>query len=262
MPALTPTVATRARSQDGMLMVYVPAGDFIMGSLPGEGSDEEFPQHKVTLDDFWIDRTEVTNAQYRIFVDTTGHRTPIFCDWGEPTYDDGAKVDHPVVCVNWDDAQAYCEWAGARLPTEAEWEKAARGTDQRTYPWGNGFDGSRLNYCDVNCELNIKDTAIDDSYARTAPVGSFPMGTSPYGALDMSGNVWEWVSDWYKFYYYRNSPQSNPKGPNLGEYRVLRGGAWSGSFSNARTAFRAWLDPIKGDVGIGFRCVDSSTHSP
>jgi eukaryotic-like serine/threonine-protein kinase len=245
-----------------MTMVSVPAGDFTMGTAAGGGNDDERPVHKVTLDGFWIDRTEVTNAQYRAFVGATGHRAPTTCDWGDPTYDDGAKADHPVVCVSWDDAKAYCEWAGARLPTEAEWEKAARGTDGRYYPWGSSWDGSRVNTCDTNCESSHKNTGDDDGYAGTAPVGSYPTGASPYGALEMAGNVWEWVSDWYAFGYYGRSPQSNPQGPNSGQYRVLRGGSWYGFSSNARTGFRAWSEPDKRDVVMGFRCVVSSTPSP
>ncbi len=258
----TNTDATKMRIQDGMTMVYVPAGDFTMGSPAGFGSDEEVPPHKVTLDSFWIDRTEVTNAQYRAFVEETGHRAPTSCDWGDPTYDDGAKANHPVVCVSWDDAKAYCEWDGAHLPTEAEWEKAARGTDGRAYPWGNNFDGSRFNYCDTNCEFSQKDTGADDGYAQTAPVGSYLLGASPYGALDMAGNVWEWVSDWYSFGYYNNSPKLNPQGPDSGHYRGLRGGAWNGFATNERSAFRGWLLPDKRDIVIGFRCVVSDTHSP
>ena len=261
-PRTTPTPEITRRSQDGMSMVYVPAGDFTMGSPLGAGSDEEAPQHLVTLDGYWIDRTEVTNAQYHAFVGATGHRAPTLCNPVDMTYDDGDKADHPVVCVNWDDAQAYCAWAGGRLPTEAEWEKAARGDDERTYPWGSSLDGSRANYCDANCELSHKDMGNDDGYARTAPVGSYPVGASPYGALDMAGNVWEWVSDWYNFFYYAQSPQLNPRGPNMGEDRVLRGGAWTAFSTNVRSAFRAWLAPGKGDRAIGFRCVVLSMPSP
>ncbi len=254
-----PEVETLTRNQDGMSMVYVPEGSFTMGSPAGEGGDDEVPLHKVTLDGFWIDRTEVTNAQYRIFVGATGHGEPTTCEWGDPTYGDETKANHPVVCVSWDDAKAYCEWAGARLPTEAEWEKAARGTDGWIYPWGINFDGSRANYCDTNCESSDKDTEADDGYAQTAPVGSYPTGVSPYGALDMAGNVWEWVSDWYHFYYYGKSPEYNPQGPSSGRYRVLRGGSWFGFSTNERTAFRAWFAPDKHDIAIGFRCVVSPT---
>ncbi|MCU0486100.1 MAG: SUMF1/EgtB/PvdO family nonheme iron enzyme, partial [Anaerolineales bacterium] len=135
----TPTPQVALRDQDGMAMVFVPAGDFIMGSLLGIGSDEEAPQHRVTLGGYWIDEAEVTNAQYRAFVDATGYPAPALCKPDDLTYTDPEKADHPVVCVSWDDAQAYCAWAGGRLPTEAEWEKAARGLDQRNYPWGNRF---------------------------------------------------------------------------------------------------------------------------
>jgi formylglycine-generating enzyme required for sulfatase activity len=261
-PSLTPTPQTTTRSQDGMSMVFVPVGDFIMGSPPGEGGDEEFPQHKVTLDAYWIDRTEVTNAQYQLFVSATGHEAPTSCDWGDPTYNDIAYANHPVVCVSWKDAKAYCEWAGARLPTEAEWEKAARGTDNRTYPWGSSFDGSRTNYCDTNCEGSHKDTGVDDGYARTAPVGSFPLGISPFGALDMAGNVVEWVSDWYSVYYYARSPQLNPQGPMGSLYRALRGGSWYGTYTNERIVSRFWMTPDSRDAATGFRCVVPFTSSP
>ncbi len=267
-----PDVVTLTRDQDGMVMVYVPEGDFVMGTPAGAGGDDEGPEHNVTLDAFWIDRTEVTNAQYRVFVDATGHREPTTCQSGEPTYDDGTKANHPVACVSWDDAQAYCAWAGGRLPTEAEWEKAARGTDGRIYPWGSAFDGSRTNYCDVNCAGDHKDTGFDDGYAQTAPVGSYPTGVSPYGALDMGGNVWEWVSDWYDFYYYVTSPQDNPQGPDSPKdnwqapgacpCRVLRGGSWFGFATNERVAYRAWFAPDKQDLVVGFRCVISAKASP
>jgi formylglycine-generating enzyme required for sulfatase activity len=245
-----------------MSMVFVPAGDFIMGSPPGEGGDEEFPQHTVTLDAYWIDQTEVTNAQYKLFVNSTGHEAPTKCDWGDPTYGDDAYAKHPVICVSWEDAKAYCEWAGGRLPTEAEWEKAAKGTDRRTYPWGSSFDGSRTNYCDVNCEGSQKDTGVDDGYVRTAPVGSFPQGISIYGALDMSGNVSEWVSDWYSLKYYARSPQVNPQGPNGSLYRVLRGGSWYGTYTNERIVSRFWMTPDNNDMTTGFRCVVPSKTTP
>ncbi len=261
-PSLTPTPEISTRSQDGMIMVFVPAGAFTMGSPAGEGGDDEVPQHKVTLEGYWIDRTEVTNSQYQVFVTATGHEEPTTCDWGEPTYGDEVYSNHPVVCVSWEDARQYCEWAGARLPTEAEWEKAARGTDRRTYPWGSSFNGNLTNYCDANCEGSQKDTAVNDGYARTAPVGSYPLGVSPYGAFDMAGNVWEWVSDWYKFYYYLSSPELNPQGPDSGQFKILRGGSWYGFYTNERVTFRATITLDNRNSVTGFRCVVSSSSPP
>jgi len=224
-------------------MVFVPAGKFIMGSPAGEGEDDEHPQHTVNLDAFWIDRTEVTNAQYRKCVDAGACRVLEWCS----AYEDATRVNYPVVCVRWGDAQAYCSWAGGRLPTEAEWEKAARGADGRTYPWGNNEpDCSRANI--GNC--------VEDATA----VGSYPAGASPYGALDMAGNVWEWVADWYGDY--PSGPQANPTGPSLpsggaaGGVRVLRGGSWLSDHYGARVAFRIRNDPDdrSGGIVIGFRC--------
>ena len=212
-------------------MVYVPAGEFTMGSTDAEVDsalalcneyrsdckrswfEDEQPVHTVYLDTFYIDKTEVTNDEFQRFVQATGYRTQAEKDgygwaWNgrEVEKIEGAdwrhhqglhsgiegRMDHPVVQVSWNDAVAYCQWADKRLPTEAEWEKAARGTDRRTYPWGNTFDGSKLNFCDKNCSSDGKDASVDDGYADTAPVGSYPAGASPYRALDMAGNVWEW----------------------------------------------------------------------
>jgi len=250
-------------------MVYVPAGEFIMGSSDAEVDsaltlcskylglcerkyfEEEQPQHMVYLDAFWIDKTEVTNAQYQQCVKAGLCQVATTCDWGEPTYGDGSKAGHPVVCVCWYDAKTYCEWAGARLPTEAEWEKAARGTDGWIYPWGNVFDGSKLNFCDVNCPHDWKDTSVNDGYIYTAPVGSYPAGASPYGALDMVGNVWEWVADWFEAY-----PGSSFQSPYYGgQYRVIRGGAWYPYVWCNRCAGRYRLGPWHGNPDIGFRCV-------
>jgi formylglycine-generating enzyme required for sulfatase activity len=242
-----------------MVMVDVPAGEFLMGSTDddSEAYDDDKPQHTVYLDSFWIDRTEVTNAQFRKCVEAGACQAPTTCEWGDPTYNDGDKADHPVVCVICNQAQAYCQWAGARLPTEAEWEKAARGTAGRIYPWGNTFDGTKVNFCDRNCEYDWKDSAIDDGYARTAPVGHYLAGASPYGALDMSGNVWEWVNDWYSSTYYSVSPDSNPQGPDTGEWKVLRGGSWNGNRNAVRAANRSYRYPTTRYSLIGFRCAAS-----
>jgi formylglycine-generating enzyme required for sulfatase activity len=250
-------------------MVYVPAGEFIMGSAQaeveelvarcvaegnGEGNcrewlGHEIPQHRVHLDAFWIDQTELTNAQYRRCVEAGACWEPR-C-WDNP---DVSAPDQPVVCVSWEDALSYIAWAGGRLPTEAEWEKAARGSDGRVYPWGDEFDVRKVNFCDGKCALEWKADA-DDGYAWSAPVGSYPEGASPYGALDMAGNVWEWVADWYDAGYYAVSPGRNPQGPESGHWPLLRGGSFFNVPWGVRCALRHRSYPQDRIGYYGFRLV-------
>ena len=247
--------STQVSPVDGMVMVYVPEGEFLMGMPAEEHFEDSAPVHNVYLDAFWIDQTEVTNAQYQQCVNEGACRSPWSTSskdreeyYGNPQYD-----DYPLVYVDWDRAQAYCEWAGRRLPTEAEWEKAARGTDGRTYPWGDTFCGSCVNYCDLNCDRNHADNSWDDGYADTAPAGSYPSGASPYGVLDMSGNVGEWVADWYASDYYSISPYDNPQGPASGEYLVTRGSAYDSAERDMRVAGRSGGHSAY-DESRGFRC--------
>jgi formylglycine-generating enzyme required for sulfatase activity len=243
---------TSTRPADSMEMAYVPGGEFKMGG-PGNLADRK---HTVELDSFWIDQTEVTNAHYRRCVDAGACRAPTMCSWGEPTYEDAAKADHPVLCVSWRDADVYCAWAGGRLPTEAEWEYAARGPDSALYPWGEEFDGTRLNSCDANCPHEGQRVAdYDDGYARTAPVGTYPAGASWCGALDLAGNVWEWVADWHGSYPLVK--QTNPTGPDSGTERLIRGGSWFdyNEYGFLRADNRHPFDPRAMNDTIGFRCV-------
>lgn len=250
-------------------MVYVPAGVFRMGSDFGE-SDEK-PIHNVYLDSFWIDQTEVTNEMFTSFINDSDYVTDAEntgssyvyqsgawkqvdgVDWNHPFgpgSDNQERMNHPVFHVSWNDAVAYCTWAGRRLPTEAEWEKAASWNDENqekyVYPRGDSIGCASGNF--LGC--------IGD----TTQVGSYFSGKSPYGALDMAGNVWEWVFDWYGENYYQNSALSNPIGPSSGQYRVLRGGSWVFSVHFARSAFRGQGLPIKTYDYIGFRCALSATE--
>jgi uncharacterized protein (DUF885 family)/formylglycine-generating enzyme required for sulfatase activity len=268
-------VKTQIRPIDGMSMVYIPAGSFQMGSNREDLSSilescnqypdahcypnffqHEIPQHKVTLDSFWIDQTEVTNSQYRQCVRAGACQPPVECGSGELstplTYSDATQSDHPVVCVNWRQAVAYCEWAGGDLPSEAQWEYAARGPDSLSFPWGNEFDGARLNYCASNCKNAWSDVTVDDGYAYTAPVGSYPDGASWCGALDLAGNVFEWVKDWDG--KYSTADDLNPSGPDNGSEKGLRGGAWYYDPSRARAATRDKASPEKRFGFLGFRC--------
>ncbi len=244
--------------------VYVPAGPFRMGDNFGDGEARERPVHTVDLDAFYIGKYEINNGQWRKFRDDPGYDDPKFWPGKRPTPKDqvpywndaknhgGGTPDsdnYPVLGVNWDGAVAYCNWLSAktghtyRLPTEAEWEKAARGTDQRRYPWGNTIDRTKANYVGAA------------PFDTGAPGGTYT-GASPYGAFDMAGNVMEWCSDWYGRDYYAISPRKNPKGPDTGAYRVLRGGTFfEDPFelrSYARTA--AWPS-FQSHRMVGFRAV-------
>jgi formylglycine-generating enzyme required for sulfatase activity len=257
-PTAVPPTTVPPRVTDTTEMVSIPAGEFLMGSSArdSQADSDEKPQHTVYLDAFWIDKYEVTNAQYKKCVDAGKCSRPSDTSSSTRTsyYGNVSFDDYPVIYVSWNDAKAYCEWAGKRLPTEAEWEKAARGTDERVYPWGSTLDGTRLNFCDKNCPYNWKDSTADDGYADTAPVGSYPRGASSCGALDMAGNVWEWVADWYGANYYSSSPRNNPKGPSSGQYKVLRGGAWNYYRSSARAANRDYDYPDYRNYNVGYRC--------
>jgi len=261
-PTITPTpieIVTEISSKDGMLLVYIPAGEFKMGSARAEDPqtlEEELPQHIVYKDAYWIDQTEVTNAQYAMCVADAGACTKPKDNTSlsrSSYYDNNQYANYPVIFVSWSQAAAYCAWAGRRLPTEAEWEKAARGPDGRIYPWGNTFDGTMANYCDINCNNGWKDDRYDDGYIDTSPVGDYPMGASVYGALDMAGNIYEWVADWYEPYSRIN--QVNPTGPASGLEHIIRGGSWGDDPAHIRAAVRSHINvPDYWMNFIGFRC--------
>jgi formylglycine-generating enzyme required for sulfatase activity len=239
-------------------MIYSSAGIFRMGSEDGE--PDEMPSHIVRLDPYYIDETEVTNRQFAICVEDGGCEPP---DRPGATYHpayfgDAAFDDYPVIFVNWFDARDYCAWRSARLPTEAEWERAAgfdpvQGLKYR-YPWGDEFDGTKLNYCDANCSQSGGNATFDDGHGDTAPVGSFPGGRSPIGLYDMAGNVMEWVSDWYDPRYYAQSTDTNPLGPLEGDFKSLRGGSWLSSEEDVRVSGRSSFNPTVSRANLGFRC--------
>ena len=266
-------------------MVLIPAGEFLMGALEDEGAYDEHPQHKVYLDDYYIDKYEVTNAQFKEFVEATGYVTDAerkgsgtvwnpkedgrlslysFHDvnWQCPNAWRGNRghpdawedwtlnMNYPVVQVSWNDTRAYAKWAGKRLPMEAEWEKAARGDDARKWPWGNEF---YLNIDGVTTHANIGGKSL-------LPAGCFSTGISSYGVYNLTGNVQEWVADWYAPDYYTHSPKSNPKGPNTGIFRVLRGGSWK-EFKghHVLNTNRAYQVPEYSSNFIGFRCAWSKS---
>ena len=264
-----------------MIQDFVPAGNFIMG---GDEYDN-IMSAPVYLDAFWIDQTEVTNAMFAKFIAATDYRPETEINGKSFVYQfssdssvktSGANWQHPhgpasdikgldqypVVQVSWNDAVAFCKWAGGRLPTEAEWEKATRGTDGRLHPWGNqDWAGNLANFMDK--QLNPTYT-VDDGYAGVAPVGSYPDGASPYGALDLAGNVAEWTEDWYADSYPQGDQTItvvNPQGPATGEERVMRGGAWTSNDDNGGekrlSNHRNYNLPDYSGDSAGFRCATS-----
>jgi formylglycine-generating enzyme required for sulfatase activity len=260
-------------------MSLISAGEFLMGTPAGsDGLPDEHPQRSVFLSAFYIDRYEVTNQDYLTFVSLANHRQPENRNAGPTLWTDGRPMlgieRHPVVNVSWTDAEAYCRWAGKRLPTEAEWEKAARGTDGRRYPWGNQWDISLANsasyWAGRTIEFNsgadweafwirgdgariAKEKGVNGE-VLTMPVGSFPAATSAYGLFDMAGNASEWVQDWYDPNYYKSASLSDPSGPERGAIKSMRGGSWLKPAVSLRTSDRDWGTIDSRPSGTGFRC--------
>ncbi len=227
---------TVVNETDGSILVPIHAGEAVFGSPDGEGNESEHPQFRATLPGYTLGAHPVTNAQWKRFVGATGYDASDL----DAAYADPAKSDHPVVCVSWEDARAYCEWAGLSLPTELQWEKGARGTDGREYPWGNGWDASKCR----NAESN----------GTTCGIWEYPQGCSPYGLFQMSGNVWEWCADWYDGAAYERYARGDLTPPGNGIWRVLRGGSWYYGAHGCRPAYRRNLGPTFRDDGYrGFR---------
>jgi len=256
-PIAIPTekaLPTEIVDEKGVTMRLVPAGEFKMGT--NEGQQEAGPVHTVYLDAFYIDKYEVTHAFYKACVDAGECKLPKSLErYADPYYQ-----DFPVVNVDWYLSSAYCAWRGGRLPTEAQWEKAARGTDERIYPWGNEITCDQANYFDNGIRKFCGQGVM-------AKVGSYPKGVSPYGVYDMAGNVLEWVADWFDgdgntgYNYYANSPYLNPVGPPDGDRKVFRGGSWMNLPFDLRTTTRNSSYPTVHYVSIGFRCaMDASLH--
>ena len=237
--------APPAKELDPVTMVTIEAGEFLMGNPEGVGRADEWPQRSVYLDTFAIDEVEVTNERYMAFVATTGHRNPPNPYGTGPLLSAKGIEQLPAVQITWYDAKAYCSWAKKRLPTEAEWEKAARGSDGRKFPWGN--QAPTLKRANFDREWEEEKTFH--------PVGTLPDGDSPYGVKDLSGNAREWVQDWYDAEYYKHASDRNPRGPEKGIVRSIRGGSWHSPVSDITTSARGRGGFALQTHGTGFRCV-------
>ncbi len=235
--AVTGTVSCFGQDPASVKMVLIPGGEFLMGKNTAYASDWQ-PEHRVALDSFYLDAREVTNAEYLAFCQATGHALPEF--WGNNTFKSGPGFpDFPVTGVSSFDAESYAKWAGKRLPTEAEWEYASRGgLAGKNYPFGDQIDSTKANY--------------GKKFKGIIKVGSFP--PNGFGLFDMSGNVWEWTADYYDGGYYNHSPAENPKGPEGGRFRVIRGGSWHSGAMCLQTYFRNGLPASWVDFAVGFRC--------
>ncbi|MDD3948200.1 MAG: SUMF1/EgtB/PvdO family nonheme iron enzyme [Anaerolineaceae bacterium] len=249
------TSTTQVRETDNMPMIEIPAGQVWIGCDETNNAGfsclaDELPLHQVTLDAYFIDKFEVTNAQYALCVMDGACAEPYYQHSAtrQDYYTDPDYADYPRVAVSWFEASDYCEWGGGRLPTEAEWVRAARTDDNRVYPWGNETpDCGKANTLDENTgQLCLGDTAA---------VGSFPEGASPFGVMDLAGNVWEWTADWYHQDYYSNSPEINPQGPEQGGTKVVHGGGFDYGWKLTRIAYTTDHDPREHKIGFGFRCV-------
>ena len=231
---------TVVNEKDGSILVPIPAGEAVFGSPDGEGDDHEHPQFTASLPGYYIAAHPVTNAQWKRLVGATGHDTTHL----DESYTDPSKSDHPVVCVSWEDAVAYCEWAGLSLPTELQWEKGARGTDGREHPWGNGWGDDRCRF-------------YGNGYSRdrtTCGIWEYPTGRSPYGLFHMAGNVYEWCADRYDYEAYERYARGDLTPPANGSVRVLRGGSWLEWVYYCRTACRSYhFDPTPQNYYIGIR---------
>lgn len=236
-----PEAGDTLRWVDSSTLVYIPAGTFVMGL----GGDDN-PEHEVYLDGFWIYRTEVTYSMYLRCM-ALGKCPPPVSDPSIPNLEDPALTNLPVIDVRWDYADIYCQSIGGHLPTEAQWEKTARGTDARLYPWGNG---------EPNCEL----LNYENCTGETTPVVAYPLGTSPYDVLDMAGNVSEWVADWYQENYYIEAPHDNPSGPEASPVRSVRGSTFVAGPDEIASALRGFLGPDEYRSDLGFRCVVDAAH--
>jgi len=226
--------------KDGMLQVYIPEGEFIMG----RGNSGDAPAHAVYMDAFWMDRVEVTNAMYLKCINAGICTNPAS---DNIYYNKWAYRNHPIIYITWYQSNEYCQWADRRLPTEAEWEKSARGTDSRPYPWGFTNPNPRL--------ANYEDTMIHEAI----PVFHYPLGASPYGVLNMSGNAREWVADWYDPNYYYVSPYANPQGPSSGNQRSLRSGSYNEDYHEVAVYRRYRHEPQSAGLSRGFRCAQNAT---
>jgi formylglycine-generating enzyme required for sulfatase activity len=236
-----------AEFEYGIVLIYIPSGEFQMGS--DNGKNNEKPLRSVYLDGYWIGKYEVTFDQFDKFCKEQGIIIPDDEGWG--------RDKRPVINISWEDAMTYCQWLSQKigcnfkLPTESQWEKAARGTDGRTYPWGDSLpSGNKANFADNITTPNEQNGKVYKKSKYTTPIGSYPEGSSPYGVLDMAGNVYEWGLDWYSL---SSSPKKNSRGPEKGTYRVLRGGSWYGSSQCLRTTFRTSAKPTSRYFHIGFR---------
>ena len=240
------------QGRDDAPMVLISAGEFLMGSVRMEAGEDEKPQRSIFLNAFSIDLYEVTVEQYYRFVQATGQQIPKYWDQVIDEVSRAQFGTKPVVGVSWFDAFAYCKWVGKRLPTEAEWEKAARGVDGRIFPWGNDAPGKK--------SANFHQKLTELVYAELlTPAGTFERGRSVDGLFDMAGNVWEWVNDWYSQDYYRMGPLKNPRGPSQGFVKVLRGGSWKSKPKHLRTENRRDFSPNRREPDLGFRCARNAS---